>query len=62
LFSGQFLMTFSGDAGLLPIYLSIPKRRIGWSSGGGGENPWPRFSFLEHLGVIAALQGPIDRS
>jgi len=38
-----FFMKFSGDAGLLPVYLSIPKRRIGWSSGGGGENPLAAF-------------------
>jgi hypothetical protein len=52
-------MTFSGEAGVLFIYLSIPKRRIGWSSGGGGENPLGRvFIFWGAWVDMAPLQDP----
>src|SRR2546421_3370863 len=40
----------SGEPDSFTIYITIPKRRIGWSSGGGGENPCGR-SF-----VLAAVR------
>jgi hypothetical protein len=33
----KFFSKFSGEAAALFLYLVIPKRRIGWSSGSGGE-------------------------
>jgi hypothetical protein len=42
----------SGESNPLTIYMNIPKRRIGWCSGGGGESPSRAFAFIQRISKL----------
>src|SRR5258706_14165009 len=52
----------SGERGSLRLYLSIPKRRIGWSSGkAAGKTPrQPRFVLSPHAALPVCFPALID--